>query len=299
MEWSKLKNIIILILLILNVSLLFLVLQRESQNTRAAESARIDAIAFIQSNGVALDESIVPRSMDLPLLQVSRDLEQEEQLAQALLGGPVTVEARGGQVYRYHNASGSIQFHSGGEVVAQFEPDVFPLNGRNAAEHALEILSRLNFQGEERETTLAGGSGVIVFRQLCHGVPLLDCQVTLSYSGGCLVGISTGRRLTGEPVGIPGQTISVSTALMRLYIGLKDFGDIYSRIESITPAYTLSVSLTGPSQLLPVWYVRTDTGSYQLSILDGTLTYAQTRSALSMPELDRDMNSLIDNMAGE
>jgi len=295
-EWSKLKNIIILILVTLNAFLLFLVAERESQDTRSANSARADAIAVLQSNGVALEEDIVPKTMELPLLQVSRDLEQETLLAEALLGAPVTVEARGGEVYRYHNATGSIQFHNGGEIVAQLEPGAFPLNGHNAAQHAQEVLSRLNFQGEELETTLAGGSGVIVFRQLYNGVPLLDCQVTLSYAGGCLVGISNGRRLTGEPVAVQGHTITVPTALMRLYNGLKDLGDIYSRIESITPAYTLSVSLTGPSQLLPVWYVRTDTGSYQLSILDGSLTRAQGRSALSIPELERDMNALINEI---
>jgi len=59
---------------------------------------------------------------------------------------------------------------------------------------------------------------------------------------------------------------------MRLYNGMKGLGDIYNRVESIAPAYTMSVSLSGPARLDPVWYVKTDTGSYQLDTRTGQVS---------------------------
>ena len=66
--------------------------------------------------------------------------------------------------------------------------------------------------------------------------------------------------------------MSIATALMRMYNGLKELGDIYTRIESITPAYTMSVSISGPARLDPVWYVKTDTGSYQMDTHTGRIS---------------------------
>lgn len=276
MEWSKLKNIIIIILLLLNGFLLLLVWGWDAQDARSREAARLEAIAFVQSEGVELSESAVPRAMDLLPMEVSRDLEAEEGLAGRLLG-EVTAEARGGQVYRYFNQSGSVQFHSGGEFSARFAPGAFPVGELDAAEYAASVLAQLNIRGRAVESTFSGGEGSITFLQELDGVPLLDCRIVLRFENGCLTAIAEGKRLPGTPCADGRSAVAVSTALMRLYNGLRELGDVYSRIDGITQAYTLSVSLSGPARLTPVWYVRTDTGAYQLDVVTGALTRASGR----------------------
>lgn len=270
MEGSKIKNIVIIILLLLNGFLLVLVGGRWAQDTQSHDAARSSAIQVIRESGIGLQEADVPREMTLGVLEARRDLSAERVLAAGLLGENMTVEARGGEVYRYHSPLGWVQFHSTGEFLAEFEPGAFVPDGVTEQEHGANVLARLGFEAQLLE---ADGRGDISFRQLVDGVPLLGCQATLNYQDGSLVRITGGRRLPGQPHPTGEQSsLSVATALMRLYNGLKGLGDIYNRVESIAPAYTMSVGLSGPARLDPVWYVKTDTGSYQLDTGTGQVS---------------------------
>ena len=274
MEGAKIKNIIIVILLLLNGFLLFSVGGRWFEDSHSHEAARNSAIQVIRDSGVALEESAVPREMSLGAMQAQRDLARENSLASGLLGSEMMVEALGGDVYRYTSDRGWIQFHSSGEFIAEFEPGVFRATGETAR-HAAGVLETLDFDSQVLEDKTADGAGSISLRQRLGDVPLLDCQATVHYRDGSLVSITQGRRLLGEPRQTGGEeAMSMATALMRLYNGMKELGDIYTRIESITPAYTMSVSLSGPARLTPVWYVKTDTGAYQMDTQTGQINRA-------------------------
>jgi len=270
MEGSKIKNIVIIILLLLNGFLLVLVGGRWAQDTHSHDAARSSAIQVIRQSGIALEEAVVPREMTLGVLEARRDLTVERTLAAGLLGENMTVEARGGEVYRYHSPLGWVQFHSTGEFLAEFEPGAFVPDGITMQEHGANVLARLGFEAQLLEDN---GKGTLSFRQLVDGVPVLGCQAVLHYEQDGLVSITGGRRLPGQPQPTGERdTLSVATALMRLYNGMKGLGDIYNRVESIAPAYTMSVSLSGPARLDPVWYVKTDTGSYQLDTRTGQVS---------------------------
>lgn len=273
MEGAKIKNIVIVILLLLNAFLLLLVGGRRMGDIQSHETARLRAIQIIQNDSVTLDESSVPREMTLTARQASRDLERESGLAAVLLEGEVTAQARGGEVYRYYNNAGFVQFHSTGEFTAEFEQGFIALGQSSPSQHAAIILSRLGFEGEVAEDTVTDGTGTVTVTQNVDGTPLLSCQASVNYADGQLVSITNGRRIFGQSEEVAGeQSLTVATALMRLYNGLKDMGDIYNTIQTITPAYTMSVSLSGPARLEPVWYVKTDTGAYQLNTQTGQLS---------------------------
>ena len=261
MEGTKIKNIIIIVLLLLNGFLLVLVGGRWAQDTQSHDVARESAIQIIRDSGIVLEDQAVPREISLPGLQAQRDLDREQALAAKLLGAAITVEARGGDVYRYQSERGWLQIHSTGEFLAEFEPGAFAAGEEDEAQHGTRLLKDLGFEGRVLERS----DQSITFLQTVNGAPVLGCQATLHYLNGSLVGIAGGRRIPGRTVSDGEKNpVSVATALMRLYNGLNELGDIYNRIDSIEPAYTLSVSLSGPAQLTPVWYVRTDTGAYQL-----------------------------------
>ena len=93
MPWSKLKNIILAILAATNLCLLLLVAGQALQSGRMRVQARENAILFLQSRGVEVDESIIPLSMDLLPLTAERDIEGEEHSAALLLQGSVTAES--------------------------------------------------------------------------------------------------------------------------------------------------------------------------------------------------------------
>lgn len=267
MPWTKLKNIILIILALTNLCLLGFVLGQAFQTSRQEDQAREEAIRYLRDRGVQVDDGLIPRSVDLLPQVVERDLAGEERGAAALLGGPVQVEARGGEVYRYFNDSGSIQFHSDGSFSAQLEPAAFP-PGAGRAAGALDLLGRLGVQGELLEE--AGEE--LTFRQLWDGVPLFDQQVTLVCQGEG-ASLLSGRRLTGQPAADPSRrTITIATGLISFLNGVEALGDVFNRVDGVEPGWVSAASLSGPMTLTPVWRVTTDTGAYQLDMVTGQVS---------------------------
>ena len=268
MPWTKLKNIILLILVMTNLFLLVFVLGQAWQNDRAREQTWQGTVDFLARQGVQVDEAILPRTVDLPPQTAQRDLEGERAAAQALLGGEVTMEALGGEVYRYYNDSGSIQFHSYGAFSAQLEPGAFPAEG-GPVRAAQEALAAIGFQGE----LLEEGADALLFRQTWEGAPLFNQEVTVRCSEEGLTALENGHRLVGEPREDPSrQTISASTALVSFLNGVSALGDVCSRMDAIQPGYAVTPALSGGMTLTPVWRVTTDTGAYQLDTVTGQVT---------------------------
>lgn len=275
MAWPKIKNIIILILLGTNLGLLAFSMGREARNYQLQEKARTNVIAFLQEQGIQVEEELVPKSITLMPQLMTRDMEQEQTLAAALLGGEVSVQAWGAEVYRYFNENGSVQFHSNGEFFAQFAAGTMPAGEKSQLEHAREILEQMGFQGHLDNTLTDEGSQseTFTFQENWEGVPLLTCQTSLKYQDSCLVSITSDRRLMGPLVeDDSGTPITVATALMKFYTGLNALGDVCSQITSITQAYTVTSTISDSVPLTPVWCIVTDTGKYQLDLLTGGLS---------------------------
>ncbi len=268
MEWPKLKNIILIILALTNLCLFAFVFRRDFQNSAYQRQARSEAIQFLVDRGVAVAEDQVPDKIGQAPQTVERDLEEEGALAARLLHGSVQVEARGGEVYRYFNENGSIQFHSDGAFVGTFDDGFFPV-GKDREKDCLALLDKLDFEGEliqERTNSLT-------FRQLWNGLPLFSQQVTLEVRDGCVTALTAGKRLVGQPVEDSGRaTVTVATALVAFLNHVNALGDVCSRVDSITQGYASSVALSGPMTLTPVWRIVTDTGAYQLDMVTGALT---------------------------
>ena len=94
MEWSKLKNIIIIMLAAVNLFLLVLVVHRQWESRSSYESAREDALAVLwETSRIRLEREILPEELDLTPMSVTRDPELEETQAAALLAVSSPMEA--------------------------------------------------------------------------------------------------------------------------------------------------------------------------------------------------------------
>ena len=268
MPWSKMKNIILVILAATNLALLALVGGNAIQGYRLLSQAREQSIQFLRNRGVEVDESIIPQSMELLPQTVERDLEAEERSAAALLDGPVSAESRGGEVYRYFNENGSIQFHNDGTLSAQLEEGAFLVEGDRAM-GCVALMEKMGFQG----SVLSASGDEFTFRQTWKGVPLFTQQVTLVCRGESVSAITSGRQLVGRPQpDTTRETITVATALIDFFNGIGALGDVCNRIDAVEPGYAAAASLSGTILLTPVWRVTTDTGAYHLDTVTGVVT---------------------------
>lgn len=271
MEWSKIKNIILLILVLANVFLLILVGMREGRGVRYEEDTRDAAVATLERSGIAVALEHLPKEMELTALTVNRDRSGEAEAAEALLGGAVETGETDVRP-RYTGPYGSIEFDMNGGFSAELEPGAWIVGEDEDYERASrEALEILGFQGELLSSRTVPGGMELVFQQEWEDAPLFSCQVTLTWSDGSLVRME-GQRLVGTATpSSDGEPLSVANTLIRFLAGINEGGYVCSSIDGMEPGYVLSSSAR-PAQLSPVWRITTDTGVYYVDAMSGDLS---------------------------
>lgn len=274
MEWSKLKNIIILILLLANLFLLSMVIVQERGSTRYQEQALDNALSVLEQNGIRMERSVIPDELTLAPMDVKRDREAESQLALALLGACETSELGGGR-YAYQGPLGWAEFRSNGNFSVTFTEGTQKIDPEQSAqEHALALMGSAGLDCVLTDSEDTGDGTVLTLRQMWDGVPVYSCRITMEYGSESLLSIS-GQRLMGEPQpdGAEYELLSVPTALLRVLNGINDLNDICNEITAMESGYVLTTSAEEIC-MIPVWYVTTDTGVYSLNALTGALERA-------------------------
>ena len=119
MEWSKLKNIILLLLVSVNAFLLILVGVQESRAARYEEDTRQAAVRVLEQSGITFGPERVPQEAGLSPLTVTRDRESEAIVAQTLLGD-VSREGENDVRHRYSSVQGTAEFSMNGTFSVRF-----------------------------------------------------------------------------------------------------------------------------------------------------------------------------------
>ena len=86
MEWSKIKNIVLLMLLAVNLFLLVLVADQERKSAVYQEEARTGAVEILAAANIHMDMEALPPESRLHTMAVERDRTTEDTMAKALLG---------------------------------------------------------------------------------------------------------------------------------------------------------------------------------------------------------------------
>lgn len=274
MEWSKVKNIIILILLLVNGFLLILVGGQQRRVRLYERSALTRAAAVLEQNGITVSQDALERAAagSLPVLSSSRDLDAEAALAEALLGGDAVCTDQSAGLYVYSSGKGAAIFRSDGDV--QISLSDCPVTDGDCAGHAARLLESLGLEGEllGQQTSDAGATAV-TFRQLLNGVPLYSCQLEFEYSAERLLSVSgTLLVVTALPSGDGGASLDPPTALIRFLDSILTLGDVCSAITDLRPGYRFTQSSGGAIRLTPMWLVSTNIADYYLDGLTGELS---------------------------
>ena len=99
MQWSRIKNIILILLALVNGFLLVLVVMREGPTARVQSETLSAAVQLLEKNGIHMDAQALPDEMTLEPCRLERDRDSERKMAVKLLG-EVREEDRGGDVFR-------------------------------------------------------------------------------------------------------------------------------------------------------------------------------------------------------
>lgn len=265
MEWSKIKNIILILLLIVNGFLLVLVGVRQWRSAQYAQRARDEVVAIFQRENIRLDRSILPRDGEERSVTIQRDQGAEAEYAQALLG---TLEpAVEGAAYQ--GEKGWVRFYQDGELTAQFQEGAYPAeNPEGAAQALAEVLHM-----ETEPVEVDWERGVVTLRQCYQGKSVFNCEVIVRFADGYLTGIEGGsRRIPGTvQTGGGEKAMTAPTALMRFLDYIQTHGNLCTEVTEITAGYRLETQ-TEPARLAAGWEIVTDVGRYYVDGSSGVVS---------------------------
>lgn len=274
MEWSKIKNIVLLMLLAVNLFLLVLVADQERKSAAYQEEARTGAVEILAAANIHMDMEALPPESRLHTMAVERDRTTEDTMARALLGesvksgdlGPVT----------YTGSYGEGQFLSDGKFSFTFDENSVPVGEKTPEEHGQQLLEKAGYPCQVLESReQEDGTVLVTVQQLWDGSPVFNSVAELSYVDSSLRSIR-GQRLMGIPEPEAGsEPLDVATILLRFLSGVQDGGYVCSEIVSMTAGYEVTMSSTGSAALDPVWLITTNTVPFYVDGTDGTVRQAE------------------------
>lgn len=251
MDSGRLKTAAILILLLVNLAFGWILLNQHKNASDLQAQTRRELVQVLSNLGVSMDENTIPRETAVQKYALIRDMALETALVQAFLGD-APGQDMGGNIHYYENENGKASFRNSGDFEIQVSLPGGSIEKR-LADNGL-VLSR---EGDEY---------VCVLDELA----VFNCRIRLSaleegsyrIYGRCMLGALQ-----------PGKTISppgASTLLLRFYDQVEATGRVFTQILEIRSGYLLRPAVPA-AELVPVWCVETDGGTWYLSLEDSQL----------------------------
>lgn len=260
MNTVRIKNIIIMILVLLNVMLLALLLSRRAEKHAARERAVHELVALYAASGIELSPSLLPEECAYSVSEPVRDTEAEQRFASLLLG-EAAVEDIGGGIYRYAGNAGQCLIRSSGAVEASLDRQA-----GDADVFCEELLSTFGYTAVTPVSDVTNGT-IEAVRTLGGG-NVFNAGLTFSFSGGHL------RSVTGiflPPLAeVEGYTgMDAITALVSFLDHSNASGTVCTRLIAIERGYLLQSSASAPLRLVPAWRIETDVSNYYVNLMTG------------------------------
>ena len=273
MDRFRLKNIIILILVLLNGFLVSSLAQRRTAERDAFHRTAEQLAALFQEDGMLLDPGAVSQAAPLGGVALIRDAALEEQAAAFLLGGTTSSMDQGGGIVHYAGASGEALFRSSGGFDA----------AGTLAEADVEDFCRefcRTFSYEDPDIRLDGeGGGVFTVPAVYGRLPVFNCTVTFTVENGILTAVS-GTLLPQTGASAPeaeAAPLSPAGALLAFQRMRRESAAVVSTVTDVQPCYELQTSGTAMS-LAPAWRIVTDTEDYYVNAYTGVVTAGGSRT---------------------
>lgn len=268
MATSKIKNLLIYILLFVNLFLIGL-LASDWLQTRQAERTALEAVQTILADSGIQMQSRMPENGAIKSYTVNRDLTREQTMATALLGGRVVQERQDGNIMYYRGENGEAKFRSTGYFEALLDNWAIPIKG-STVDTAQSVLRKMGLKGmfsPELSTQSGGMYTTVVMVCEYEGIPVENARVTFGFTSDFLVMISGTRLLDTQREDPTFQPLDGVTMLTRFLGIVNRNGYVCSELREIQPVY-LAPDVSG-GKLTPLWRIETDAGTFYLNMTTG------------------------------
>lgn len=271
MSTSRLKNIILLVLLVCALGLSAVAIPNRLSQTREQRQMLAELRTLYAGYALTLELDALPQEATLYSIELSDAGQQTA--AQALLGSRASHSGGEERFESVYTAEGGTltMTRSGGFTAV--------LTGRSAVKNpekaARKLLRSMGFQPLTLQRTQTEGSRTTLHAgQSLLGVPVLSDGLELCYEDGCLTAVSgtfyTGNetitRVSEQPC------ISGADALAQMLAARDALGWVGSSVTGLYQAYQPTDTAASGIRFVPVWIVQTDAGSFCVNAITREIT---------------------------
>ena len=263
MKTSRIKNIIIVILALMNAFLLVLLLGRQNQQRIAYERSVEQLSLLLTNNGIAFDTSLLPGDVSYPAAELSHDAATEAAFARALLGDDAEARSTGGSSV-YESERGSLQFRTNGTVDGSLNRPV---------EDPVDFLSSTFSDLGYRFDTVAlnsVGSGTVTAVRKVDSVKIFNAPLIFTFENGTLISVS-GSFLPSVTLTESVDGMDAISTLVRFLDYRNTNGLVCTQIIHLENGYLLQSAAVSP-KLVPAWHIMTDVSEYYVNSATGEIT---------------------------
>ena len=266
MESYRLKNIVILLLIILNLFLALLVLYYRFQGAQARRELFQELQSLFTASAISLSEDLDLEAEPLPALSVQRNLETEAGIAAMLLGEETAAEHQGGGIYAYTGQRGSVHFRSGGNF------DYTPA-GYTVEDPAAFCQTFCETYGYRSAGSFSGDTGTFTATQYLEDHPIYNATVSFQFEGGTLTALS-GAYVSAAGAASTSASLTAVDALVQLLDYRNETGMVCNSVQDIAAVYELQSGPSAALQLVPKWRITADAYQYYVDCATGAVTRA-------------------------
>ena len=265
MQTYRLKHIVIVILLLLNLFLGFLLFSYQRQERLADRRLMENLSQLYEESEVLLTVQLDADLSPLSPLSLSRDTDGEAEIAGFFLGDTCNASDQGGGIHLYSSQSEQLFFRSSGAF------DFVAASPRVTDVSALcqEFCETFGYRAV---STPSGDSGSFLGTLQINGHDVYNCTVSILFENGRLLSASGSWISTLDSTPQYSAEITAADALVKFLDYRNSTGVICNRVDSITPVYELLSSTADPVRLSSKWQITTDTHQYYVDCETGLVS---------------------------
>lgn len=265
MQSARLKNIIILVLALLNLFLLGSLFSRQTARLDSRRQTVTQLAALFEANNISLPEDAVPFDPPPAGITLNRDVEQERQMAAFLLGKGMSHSSQSGVIYSYESSAGAAVFSSGGA----FDAAILLQEDTNVEHLCRKFCSQ--FQYDDLTISEGDAFSATAVRSF-GGCPVSNCTVSFSVQGSVLTVSGMFLPSVSGSTASNSELLSAVSALTMFLNTHLESGAVVSQITSVTACYQAQSTSVSSTTLIPTWRVDTDFGTYYVNCETGAVT---------------------------
>ena len=219
----------------------------------ARRTQQQELVSLFAADGMTLDPALIPTDTAVSTYALIRDETAERKAATFLLGDNLERTTQGGGIYTYSGSHGAAVFRDTGSF------DIAGALSSGDAESLCRDFCKKFSYTEPVFTLDETGSGTVTALRLWGDVPVFNGAVAFTLDHG------TDTAVSGSLLPDTGSAFQQ----MR-----HESSSVVSAITEISLCYELQSTAAAPIALVPSWRITTDTASFYVNCVSGTVRRA-------------------------